>query len=122
MRLNHRILCAVLLVGASFGAGCHRSLEVRDFSRYGATLPVELSRPMSIGIIPVGQPDPRLIRGIVSALAVRRAEVIMPYQAGSSKADVIVTIGMDATHSGSGWNYAVSFPGFLVFISSRPLE
>jgi len=73
---------------------------------------------MKIGIVAdvAGQDERALMEGTASALGRYSAQVIMPYHQNSmQQVDVIAYLDVKSTHEGSGWNFLVNFPGFLIF-------
>lgn len=40
---------------------------------------------------------------------------MMPYFSAGKRADVIASIGVKSVYGGSGWNFLINWPGFLIF-------
>jgi hypothetical protein len=79
---------------------------------------MSLEKRLSIGVIPqTGDIHcEKLVKGVGEALGKYSADVLLPYSVGSSrKVDVLANINIRPEYKGSGWNFLVNFPGFLVF-------
>ncbi|HOE97638.1 MAG TPA: hypothetical protein PK847_13775 [Candidatus Sumerlaeota bacterium] len=104
---------AVLLLG------CSHALEVRNLRSYESMQIQPLHNPpITVGIVPstTDIESEKLIKGIGTALERHGATVIMPYAVGSAlKPDVIANIAVRPEYRGSGWNFLINFPGFLVW-------
>lgn len=106
-----------LLVAVVLLSGCAHSLVVKNLDSYRGFGVTQLDRPMGIGIVTDAEnPDERrLLDGIAFALGQYSAQVVMPYFPNSNKPiDVVAHMEIETAHNGSGWNYLVTFPGFLI--------
>jgi hypothetical protein len=78
-----------------------------------------VSKPLTIGVVPIGGDEygDQLIRYVRESLILKyNAKVILPYVPGSSEpVDIVTTMSVKPKYKGSGWNFLVNFPGFLVF-------
>jgi len=77
-----------------------------------------LDKQVTIGIIPSTSDihGKKLIKGIGTELGKYSADVLLPYTAGSSKPiDVKAKIVVSSEYKGSGWNFLINWPGFLIF-------
>lgn len=111
-------VAALILVAAVFGSGCAHQLEVKNLRSYHNMQMNPLNKPVTIGVIPSTEDidSQRLMKGVGNALAKYSATILMPYSPGSSrKADVVANIAIRPEYEGSGWNFLVNFPGFLVW-------
>jgi len=104
-----------LLAAVSLASGCAHSLTVKNLDKYQTFTANSLKQRLSIGIAPVGQTDQKLLNGIAGQLGTFQANVVMPYTASAKQADVVAAIAVDSKYEGSGWNFLINFPGFLVF-------
>lgn len=99
-------------------AGCSHRLEIKNLSEYKPTSISPLSRRISIGILSTEE-DPNLkilITQVGTELQKFSKEVILPYQPNKSKkVDLIADIRVSPEFKGSGNNFLVNFPGFLVW-------
>jgi len=98
--------------------GCAHSLDIKNLDAYRAHGLAQLDRPLTIGI----QSDSddtercRLLDGVAAALGRSSAQVVMPYGPNSQKpVDVIAAIDIQTRHEGSGWNFLINWPGFLIW-------
>jgi hypothetical protein len=99
-------------------SGCAHQLEVLNLEQYHVPGAVELPRSGTIGVLQ-GEIDPsvdRLVDGVAAGLARSGAQVLNPYRPGSDKpADLLAKIGIKAKYDGSGTNFWINFPGFLIW-------
>lgn len=99
-------------------SGCAHPLQVRNLSSYRSVSINPLDKRITVGIVPSTDEihSRRLIKGIGEALGRHNANVILPYPEGSTKkVDAVATISVQPEYKGSGWNFLVNFPGFLVW-------
>ena len=99
--------------------GCTHTLEVTNLDTYRNAQMDSLRKPITVGIVPSAteMDQQRLVKGVAAGLGKHSANVVLPYTPTSSrKADVIANIQVRSDYSGSGWNFPINFPGFLVFI------
>lgn len=116
-KLGSLLICVCVLGGAFFTGGCQHALTVKNMGDYRRT-GVVANRPVVVGLVVQSTDDAsgRLGEGIASGLRNSAAEVIYPYaSAGSLKADVQANIVINPTYKGSGANFFINFPGFLIF-------
>jgi hypothetical protein len=101
-------------------AGCTHQLACKNIGDYKPTALGTVSEPLTIGLVPIGGDEygDQLIRHVRDALILRyNAKVILPYLPGSSEStDIVATLSVKPKYEGSGWNFLVNFPGFLVFV------
>jgi len=114
-RSIHSLVGVALLIAVSLSSGCAHSLVVKNLDKYQTFTANSLKKPLTLGIVPQGQADQKLINGIAAQLGTFQAKVIMPYTASAKNVDVVAAIGINSKYDGSGWNFLVNFPGFLVF-------
>lgn len=108
-----------LVVGASFVlGGCSHALEIKNLSQYKATSLNPLVKRVSIGIMS-SEEDlqmKQLVKCIGTELQKYSSEVILPYNLASAKSvNVLADIRVTPEYKGSGANFFVNFPGFLVW-------
>lgn len=105
-------------IGMFFVSGCSHPLTITNLNSYRAFGMTSLDRPISIGLnVDATEPEERrLMNGVATALGAYSAQVIMPYQLNSQrKVNVIAHVDMTTKHEGSGWNFLINWPGFLIF-------
>jgi hypothetical protein len=113
-------LTTTALAMVVFGSGCVHQLEVINQSAYQTNSMSPLRKPLTIGLVPTidatNQPCEQLVKGIGRALGSYSATVFLPYSAGGNqRADVVANIQIGAEYAGSGWNFLINWPGFLIF-------
>lgn len=116
-RYGMMIIVAALL-SSLFVTGCSHPLTVKNLNSYSNLGMMSLEKRLSIGVIPqTGDIHcEKLVKGVGEALGKYSADVLLPYSVGSSrKVDVLANINIRPEYKGSGWNFLVNFPGFLVF-------
>lgn len=109
---------SVLCIGMVIAAGCAHQLQIKNLASYQAGSVTSFEKPVRIGIVTDStNPEHKsLLNGVATALGSYSAQVTMPYPPNSQKpVDVVAHIDLVTEHTGSGWNFLVNFPGFLVF-------
>lgn len=109
----------VLLVVTVLGSGCTHPLDVKNLSSYQNMQINPLNSPITIGVVPSTEDihSQRLIKGVGTSLQKYSARVLLPYTPlGNAKvADVVANIKIRPEYKGSGWNFLINWPGFLVW-------
>jgi hypothetical protein len=110
---------ALSLVGAVL-MGCSHTLEIKNLSEYKSeTLVQRLNKPVTIGIVFKEDDDNNLrryVKEIGSELQKYTTDVIYPYNPnGIKKANVEARISITPEYKGSGANFFINWPGFLVW-------
>jgi len=118
VRKTSSFLTPWLCVGALLLGGCTHELTIENLDTYRPFGGANLDKPLRIGIASDAY-DPehkRLLDGVASALSGYSATVTMPYVPNNPKeVDVVARIDIKTEHNGSGGNFWINFPGFLVF-------
>lgn len=116
---DNRLIGGLLLIcAAMISGGCAHQLVIRNMDSYQAFGMTSFEKPLKIGIVTeANNPETKsLLNGVASALGSYSTQVIMPYQYNSQRAvDVIAHVDVSAVHEGSGWNFLVNWPGFVIF-------
>lgn len=110
------VLITLCFVAASIA--CTHPLTIKNLNSYQTMQLQSLTKKVSIGIIPTTSDMgcKSLCKGIGSELSKYASEVLLPYSPASSrKVDVVATINIKPQYEGSGWNFLVNFPGFLIW-------
>ena len=111
-----RLIC---IIAIGLCSGCAHPLVVKNLDRYQTGTANSLTRPLTIGIAPQdglhGPTDQKLATAIAGQLGAFKANVVMPYTANAKDVDVVAAIGVDSKFEGSGWNFLINWPGFLIF-------
>ncbi len=111
-------LLPVMAAFIVFSAGCSHQLTVNNLRNYQNMQMQPLEKQLAIGIVPSTEDihSQRLMKGIGTALGKYSAAVLLPYAPGNAKkADVIAKIAIKPEYEGSGWNFLINFPGFLIW-------
>lgn len=98
--------------------GCAHQLEIKNLQAYQNLSITPLAKSHTIGIVPSTEDvaSKQLVRGIGNALNKYSATVLLPYYANSSrKADIIAQITIRPEYKGSGANFWINWPGFLIW-------
>jgi len=101
-----------------FCGGCSHTLEIKNLNLYENMNMSSLGKPLTIGIIPTtdGLPAQKFLKGISTELGKHSAHVLLPYSEGNQRpVDVKAKIVVHGEYKGSGWNFLINFPGFLIF-------
>lgn len=107
-----------LMLLSVFMFGCSHHLEIRNLNAYQASSMTTLSRDISVGIItPNDNSNGQvLVSGAAQALSNYVGKIIYPYSPSHSQdVDVVSKITVKSHHKGSGANFFINFPGFLVW-------
>jgi len=109
---------AVLAGVLAFVSGCSHPMVVKNIDSYrvadGMVQPIR----KSIGVvIPTSSYDDHLIlNGVVDGLRKYSDEVVVPYRKEiDPEVDVIASVDLESQYDGSGVNFLISWPGFLVW-------
>ena len=113
-----RMFGVISLMAAFFFFGCSHPITVKNLNSYSNLGMTSLDKKLSIGMVPhTGDIHcDKLVKGVGEALGKYSANVLLPYSHSSSReVDVIADISVKPEYKGSGWNFLINFPGFLVF-------
>jgi len=108
-------VCAIS--AAFFLGGCQHALTIKNIDSY-RQVGVVSQKAASVGLV-VQSGDAssgRLGDGIAAGLRDCSTEVLFPYvPEGARKADVQANVAIHPKYDGSGANFFINFPGFLIF-------
>ena len=107
-----------LLLAMVLSSGCAHQLDVKNLNAYQNMQMIPLRKPATVGVVPAAcdVDTQRLLKGIGNALQKYSATVLLPYYPGSAnKADVVANIAIRPEFEGSGWNFLINWPGFLIW-------
>ncbi len=110
---NHIMVICLL----SLMVGCSHSLTVKNIDAYQAS-GTTLTQPATIGVTPTykNESDRLIIEGVTDNLR-KYANIVSPYYKNSpQKVDVVIDINLSSQYEGSGVNFLITWPGFLLFI------
>lgn len=114
-----KFLCSVLCL-AVFSAGCSHPLTLSNLDCYKAGFLNSTSKKITAGIIAVtnSPEEERLVTAAVNALKRDGVAIIYPFYSNEEslkKVDYIVKIATTSEFRGSGINFLINWPGFLIF-------
>jgi hypothetical protein len=111
--------CIFLLSLLAFSlCGCSHQLEIKNLSQYQSASLTTISKDLTMGIVTGNNNSDgqMLVTGTAQALSGYLGQVIYPYSAGNSgEVDIVSKIAIRSDHKGSGYNFFINFPGFLVW-------
>lgn len=114
LRLQISFLISIFI----FLVGCTHSLEIKNLNQYQTSSLNTLSRELSMGVMTTNSHNDGqlLVTGTAQALSNYIGNIRYPYSAASSeRVDIISKISVSSDHKGSGYNFFINFPGFLVW-------
>lgn len=106
--------CFVVLIVC----GCSHQLEVVNMASYRNVSLVRPKEQMKVGLNPATNKvaSQKIVKGVRNALSEQGALTICPYNKhGQSEVDYRAKISVASEYSGSGWNFLINWPGFLIF-------
>lgn len=112
-----RVFQLSLAGAALFLTGCQHGLTIKNLDTY-RNPGVVSQKPATVGLVVDAKDSSsaRLAPGIAAGLRNASTEVLYPYVAtGERKADVQAQVSISPTYKGSGANFFINFPGFLIF-------
>jgi len=101
-----------------FLSSCSHPLEVKNLHSYSSTSFNTLEKKISIGIISTSNDiyAKRVLREVATGLSKYSAKVVYPYHPGGNKnVDYLAKISVIPEYKGSGLNFLINWPGFIVF-------
>lgn len=112
-----------LIVFASFlFVGCSHSMRITNADDYFAPPSTPVKQPIKLGVVSNSMSDPqnsKYVSAVVDALQKNSSieRVVYPYNqaAHQGMVDAVVDIAIKPSYSGSGSNFLVNWPGFLIF-------
>lgn len=106
-----------LVAGVSIFTGCAHQLNVKNLDMYRNTSLATLESPMRLGIV-TDSPKiegKRFVKEIADSLSKYNVRATTAVMNNRSNLDVVATISVDSEYKGSGWNFLIDWPGFLIF-------
>lgn len=118
MSTRHDGVACVGAAVALLACGCTHTLTVRNLGEYRVPDVVNVPQATTIGVLDAGVDSTAraLMDGIAAGLQRSGGQVLYPYQPeGGKPADLVAKIEIKAAYKGSGTNFLINFPGFLVW-------
>lgn len=121
-RMNRRASFLPLLVlMVLLCQGCSHSLEVKNINDYRSSSMITLSRDISMGVSTSNDEGSgkMLVTGTAQSLSNYLGKIVYPYEREEpGEVDIVTKITVKPDHKGSGANFFINFPGFLVWASA----
>ncbi|MBF0330470.1 MAG: hypothetical protein HQL17_00930 [Candidatus Omnitrophica bacterium] len=114
-----RILCSLLCV-VIFTSGCSHQLTMQNLDMYKAGFMNSASAKVVVGIVATtNKPEEeRLLVAVANAFKRDGATIIYPFYSNEEslkKVDFVAKIATSSEFKGSGMNFLVNWPGFLIW-------
>jgi len=98
-------------------SGCTHALEVKNRNDFVIDMPTTLKTPVATGVATTNSlaNGKLLVDATVEALRNRNSRVIYPYRDDLGTVDLLIQIAVTSHHEGSGSNFWINWPGFLIW-------
>ena len=115
--MNVYIKTILITAALAVLSGCTHPLAVKNISTYQNTSLATLQRPITLGIkSDCSEMDgKRLVKMVADALPKYNVRPTTAVMNGQSGLDAVATISVQSDYNGSGLNFLINFPGFLVW-------
>jgi hypothetical protein len=104
-----------VLLSVSFMVGCTHQLKIKNLNTFYNTKSRLLDQPLRLGL----KTDSSDVAGTkiskMTADALNRCNIQVTTVFVPSSVDVIASMHISSDYKGSGWNFLINFPGFLVW-------
>lgn len=101
--------------------GCSHPLEVKNLNKYQVSSFNTLSNNLSVGIVTPNDANSgqMLVTGTAESLGNYVGRIVYPYSASQmGMVDIVSKMTVKSRHKGSGANFFINFPGFLIWTSA----
>lgn len=117
MKKNLHIGTIALTVIACLFSGCSHKLEIRNLNTYRNTSLISFEEQARVGVITDSNEieGRRLVKEVAESLQKYNVWTTTSAILDKDSLDYIATITVDSDYNGSGWNFLINWPGFLVF-------
>ena len=110
----------LILTAAFLTTSCSHTLEVKNLGLYKPTFMSSIRRDIRIGVLAVtsAPEEERLVLGAVNALKRDGFKVTYPFfsnEENRQAVDYVVKLTTSSEYRGSGWNFWINWPGFLIW-------
>ena len=118
-RLHIHSVAAVLAL-ALFAAGCSHTLEVKNMQLYKPAFVNLQGKSISVGVSAVTSTpeEERLVMAVVNTLKREGLKITYPFYPNDENrqsVDYLVKLTCSSEYKGSGWNFLINWPGFLIW-------
>ena len=110
------LVLAVLMLAVTM-VGCTHQLQIKNLNSYRTTSITPVETPLRIGIRSTSDDisDQQLVNRFGNSLMRNNLHVTTAINNDNSNLDVLANISVISENKGSGWNFLINFPGFLVW-------
>jgi hypothetical protein len=110
------LVLAVLMLAVTM-VGCTHQLKIKNLSAYRTTSITPMEKTLRIGIRSTGGDisDQQLTHLFGTSLMRNNLHVTTAINNDNSNLDVLANVSVVSDNKGSGWNFLINFPGFLVW-------
>ena len=116
-KLSH-LIGLILFSALIMFSGCKHQLGVRNIDDYTIYRNTPLKKNLSIGLVTESDDVycQIIANGIADSLGKYSTDVMMLNDSSElKKVDVLAEVLITPEYKGSGWNFWINFPGFIVF-------
>lgn len=115
LNMSMKLVASIVLI--SFFSGCAHQLEIKNLSMYRNTSLKSFETQASVGIASDAQEmeGKRLVKEVADALQKYNVRATTSTSQNKQNLDYIATFKLDSDYKGSGWNFLINWPGFLIF-------
>ncbi len=117
-----RVLLIACLFGIFLVSGCTHQMHITNADDYFSPPSPPLAKPIKLGVTSSSITDvknSRYVNAVVDALqrSGNFERVLYPFSltANQGQADMLVDIAINPKYDGSGQNFVINFPGWLIF-------
>lgn len=117
-----RVLFVSCLFAIFLISGCTHPMEIKNAEDYFSPPSPPLAKPIKLGVTSSSVTDPknsRYVNAIIDALqrSGNFERVLYPYSltVNQGQADMLIDIAVNPKYDGSGVNFWINWPGFLIF-------
>lgn len=113
------VRCVLMLTGIlALASGCSHPLVVKNIDAYRVSGTMAQATKKSIGVVPssANYNDQVILNGVSDSLRRYASTVVTPYaKGGDNKVDIVANIDLRSQYDGSGINFLIDWPGFLIW-------
>jgi hypothetical protein len=114
MKKIKRSVVAILL-SVGFMVGCTHQLKIKNLNTYYSSTSCLLDQPLRLGLKIDGSDTDGNKISKMTADALNRCNIQVTTVFVPSSVDVVANMRISSDYKGSGWNFLINFPGFLVW-------
>lgn len=117
MKLHTYIGTIAVITITYLFSGCAHRLEIKNLNAYRNTSLISLEQKARVGIVSDSHEmeGKRLVKEVAESLQKYNIWTTTSAILNKEKLDYVATITVDSDYKGSGWNFLINWPGFLIF-------